>query len=149
MTVCEDPGDVKMKIDKSKNGGVMVVVPHGSLDINTRKLFQDELLGLVDCGETAILVDLSAVEFITSTGLSALLSAAKRVEEIGGKFAVCSLNDNIRRVVKVSGFGTIFDTLFADEAIIILRNNENIKRNIKYYTNRANIWKNILFVLFI
>ena len=110
-----------MDIDKSKNQGVMVVSPHGSLDINTRKVFQDELTGLVDSGETAILVDFSAIDFITSTGISALLFAAKRLEEMGGKFAVCSLSDDIKRVMKIASLDTILDSYATvDDALAVI-----------------------------
>ena len=96
-----------MKIDKFKKGDVTVIVPRGSLDIDTRKLFKDVLVGLIDTEATAILVDLSAVDFMTSTGLSALLRPAMRLEEVGGKFAVCSLNENVMRVFEICGFSKI------------------------------------------
>ena len=98
-----------MKIDRNRRGTVVVLAPHGSLDINTRKFFQDKLIELLDVGETAILVDLSHVDFMTSTGLSAVLYAAKRVEDISGKFAVCSINKDIQTVFKISGFDSILD----------------------------------------
>ncbi len=98
-----------MKIDKFTKGDVTVVVPHGSLDIDTRKLFKDVLIGLIDTEATAILVDLSAVDFMTSTGLSVLLWTAMRLEEVDGKFAVCSLNENVMRVFEISGFYKIMN----------------------------------------
>ena len=107
-----------MKIDKFEKGDVTVVVPHGSLDIDTRKLFKDVLIGLIDTGATAILVDLSAVDFITSTGLSALIMPAMRLEKESGKFAVCSLNENITRVFEICGFSTIMNVYpSADSAL--------------------------------
>ncbi len=107
-----------MKIDKFKKGDVTVVVPHGSLDIDTRKLFKDVLMGLIDTEATAILVDLSAVDFMTSTGLSALLWTAMRLEEVDGKFAVCSLNENVMRVFEISGFPKIMNVYpSADSAL--------------------------------
>ncbi|MDP6645579.1 MAG: STAS domain-containing protein [Rhodospirillales bacterium] len=96
-----------MKIDEFKKGDVTVVVPHGSLDIETRKLFVDVLIGLIDCNETAVLVDLSKIEFMTSTGLSAILQAADRMDEEGGKFAVCSLSEPVTKIFKLSGFPSI------------------------------------------
>lgn len=107
-----------MKIDEFEKGDVTVVVPHGSLDIDTRKLFKDVLIGLIDTGATAILVDLSAVDFMTSTGLSALIMAAMRLEKESGKFAVCSLNENIMRVFEISGFSKIMNVYpSADSAL--------------------------------
>ena len=111
-----------MKIEQSKKGDIMVVTPHGPLDIDSRKLFQDELLGLIDCGEIAILIDFSAVDFVTSTGLSAMLRVAMRLQETFGKFAVCSLNDNVTRVFNVAYFAEIFDAYpSVDEALAAMR----------------------------
>ncbi len=111
-----------MKIDQSKQGNAMVVTPHGSLDIDTRKLFQDVLMGLVECGEIVILIDLSAVDFVTSTGLSAMLRVAQALEEAYGKFAVCSLNDNVMRVFNLSYFSEIFDVYPSlDEALATMK----------------------------
>ena len=78
-----------MKIDRNKRGDVVVVAPHGSLDIDTRKIFQDMLIGLLNTGETAILVDLSHVDFMTSTGLrrNALCGQASG----GNHWKVCRL----------------------------------------------------------
>ena len=111
-----------MQIDKNKRGTVVVVAPHGSLDIDTRKTFEEMLIGLLDTGETAILVDLSHVDFMTSTGLSAMLYAAKRVEDITGKFAVCSVNKGIQSVLEISGFDSIIAIYAnADEALAKLQ----------------------------
>ena len=111
-----------MQIDKNQRGTVMIVAPHGSLDINTRKIFQEMLIGLLDTGKTAILVDLSHVDYMTSTGLSAMLFAAKRVENIAGKFAVCSINKAIHSVFKISGFDSIIDIYpNVDEALVKLQ----------------------------
>ena len=98
-----------MKIENFKKGDVTVVVPHGSLDIDTHKMFKDELIGFIDCGATAILVDLSAVDFVTSTGLSALLSTKMRMEEVSGKFAICSLIENVERVSELVGLPKIMN----------------------------------------
>lgn len=93
-----------MKMDKFKKGDITVVVPREPLDIDTRKMFKDALIGLIDNGAKAIVVDLSAVDFVTSTGLSALLSTAMRMEEVSGKFAICSLSQNTLRTFELAGF---------------------------------------------
>ena len=87
----------------------MVVAPSGQLDMESRQLFKDELMGVIDTGVTAIVVDMSDIGYVTSTGLSALLSVAKRLADENGKFALCSLSDDVNSVFEVSGFSTIFD----------------------------------------
>ncbi len=112
-----------MKIDKTRKGDVMVVTPDGwSIEVDTRKLLMDELVGLADAGEIKVLVDLSALDYMTSGGLSALLFAARRMVEVDGKFALCSLNDNVKRVFEISSFDTILDIYpSVDEALAGLR----------------------------
>ncbi len=96
-------------IDRSTVGDVTIVAPKGTIDIDTSRIFKEELQGLIDTGRTVILVDFSAVNFMTSTGLGVLVAFAKRVEEVDGKFALCSLNDDIQSVFDTVGFSPYFD----------------------------------------
>ena len=108
-----------MKTDKYKKGDIMVVVPHGwPREGNPSQLLRDELVGLIDKGETTILLDLSAFDYMTSGGLGALLFAARRITDVKGRFALCCLNDNLMRVFDISSFAKIIDiTPNVDEAL--------------------------------
>ena len=98
-----------MMINKSTVGDVTIVAPKGSINIDTSRILKEELQGLIDTGRTAILVDFSGVDFMTSTGLGVLVAIAKRVEEVDGKFALCSLSDDIRSIFDTVGFTPFFD----------------------------------------
>jgi len=107
-----------MMINKSTVGDVTIVAPEGMIDTDTSRILKEELNGLIDTGRTAVLVDFSGVDFMTSTGLSAMLYAAKRVEEVTGKFAVCSVNKDIHTVFAMTGFDSILDIYpTVDEAL--------------------------------
>ncbi len=108
-----------MQFDKYKKGDIMVVAPHGwPSEGDAHKLLRDELVGLIDQGETAILLDLSALDYMTSGGLSSLLYAARRMADVNGRFALCSLNDLLMRVFDISNFATIIDIYpSVDEAL--------------------------------
>ncbi len=98
-----------MMINKSTVGDVSIVAPKGTIDINSRAVLKEALDGLIDTGRTAILVDLSDVDFMTSTGLGVLLGVAKRVEEVDGQFALCSLSDDIQNIFETVGFTQFFE----------------------------------------
>ncbi len=98
-----------MMIKKSTVGDVAIVAPEGSIDIDTSRILKEKLNGLIDTGTTVILVDFSAVDFMTSTGLGVLVAFAKRVEEVDGKVALFSLNDDIQSVFDTVGFTAFFD----------------------------------------
>ena len=98
-----------MMINKSTVGDVTIVAPEGTIDLDTSKILKEELHGLIDTGRTAVVVDFSGVDFMTSTGLGVLVAFAKRVEEVDGKIALCALNDDIREIFDTVGFTEFFD----------------------------------------
>jgi anti-sigma B factor antagonist len=100
-----------MKVDETKQNDVLVMALDGRLDAETSPAFQDRLLAAIDGGEHSIVLDFGALSYISSAGLRVLLIAAKRLREKNGKFALCSLNSNIREVFKVSGFDAIIKIL--------------------------------------
>ena len=79
--------------------GVKVVRPVGKLDvfsfIDFKKYFEDlcaEAQGLM------VVVDLSRVDYIASSGWSVLLSRRQAIRRQGGDLSVACLNENLRRV---------------------------------------------------
>jgi anti-sigma B factor antagonist len=53
-------------------------------------------------------VDFSEAEYISSAGLRALLSIAKRAKSAGGMVTLCGARDNVKNVFQVSGFDSLF-----------------------------------------
>ena len=99
----------RMDVTEIKSGGTVVITPTGRLDAASAHAFQERLLSGIDGGETSVLLDLVRLDYISSVGLRALLTAAKRVQARDGRFAVCALTDNVREVFQVSGFDTIIE----------------------------------------
>ena len=104
-----------MTVENSKMGQVLVLSPAGRLDAETSPGLQDQIMRHIDGGDTAILLDLTSLTYVSSAGLRAILVAAKKLQEIGGKFALCGMNEQIAEVFKVSGFDAILD-IHTDQA---------------------------------
>ncbi len=79
----------------------------------------DELKATLDPamqGNQLVVVDLSECDFIDSTGIAILVTAQKQLAEQGGRLALCSPADQVRRVLDLSGLtnhGLVFDSLDA------------------------------------
>ena len=58
---------------------------------------------LIDQGERHLLLDFSGVEYINSSGLRALLTAAKNLNDLSGKMVLTDVNELIHQVLHVSG----------------------------------------------
>ena len=61
-----------------------------------------------EAGQRAI-VDLSALDYISSAGLRVVLMAAKRAKQTQGRLMLCSLPPPVREVFEISGFLKIID----------------------------------------
>jgi anti-sigma B factor antagonist len=67
--------------DVSRVRGATVVRPEGaSLDLEAAARFRDRLHELIEAGHRNLVIDLSEVSFIDSSGLGALVSALKRLK---------------------------------------------------------------------
>lgn len=85
--------------------GVRVIAVRGELDLGTAPDLEDPLDAALADGGAPILIDLSQCEFIDSTGLALIVRTWQQLggKDGGGRLAVCSHNDQVRRVLDVSG----------------------------------------------
>lgn len=98
-------------IDCTKMNGIGVVQVHEALSAATVDLFRNELTDWQD-REPAVrdfVVDLSAVDFMDSAGLGALISALKRITEEGGDMKIAGLQKKPRMVFEITRAHKVFE----------------------------------------
>ena len=76
---------------------------------------QEALDGIPVDGGRKLLIDFTALDYISSAGLRVLLATAKRLSGAKGALRLFGLNETVREVFDISGFSTIF-AVFATEA---------------------------------
>ena len=96
-----------MNILSNKVGRVLILAPNGRLDTGTSPAAEQLIGQAIADGETRILVDFAGTQYISSAGLRVLLKTAKQLKQLGGAFALCNANEQIREVLEVSGFAAI------------------------------------------
>jgi anti-anti-sigma factor len=97
-----------MNIEESRREGNVVIAPSGRIDSTTSPAFDRLLSSVIDRGDIHIVIDLAHLDYISSTGLSAFLTAAKKIRASGGRIALAGLNSRIRLVFEMSGFLRLF-----------------------------------------
>ena len=108
-------GGRAMHITTRTHGEVTVVALAGNLDSNTSPQAQQALEGILEGGGRKLVVDFTALDYISSAGLRVLLGAAKRLSAAGGALRLFGLNETVREVFDISGFSTIL-AVFPTEA---------------------------------
>ncbi|HVW54570.1 MAG TPA: STAS domain-containing protein [Rhizobiaceae bacterium] len=107
-----------MEISESRRGTILVVSPSGRMDSTTSPQFDRFMSAVIDRGDVNIVIDLSALEYISSTGLSVFLSSAKKIRRGDGRLALSGLNSRIRLAFEMSGFLRLFSVYPSVEAAI-------------------------------
>ncbi|HWF15116.1 MAG TPA: STAS domain-containing protein [Acidimicrobiales bacterium] len=83
----------------------------GELDVSTAGQFYEELATLNREGAIHVAFDLTALEFIDSTGLSVLIAEHKRTASAGGELIILTPHRQARRVFEVSGLMDVLHVL--------------------------------------
>ncbi len=94
-----------MKITENKNGQQLNVSLEGRLDTTSAPELEKALSGSLD-GVAELVIDMSALDFLSSAGLRVLLGAQKRMNKQGG-MKVTHVNETIMEIFEVTGFADI------------------------------------------
>lgn len=114
-----DDSSSDFSIDQQAVGqGRVVVRVRGSVDLFAAPELKRRLIDAVNRGAQEIILDLSATEFLDSTGLGALLTAYKRLNGRGGRLVVVPGSPSIARVFEITGLDSIFEFADSREAAI-------------------------------
>ena len=81
----------------------------GEIHVSSAPEFSGALSAAIESGRIHLVLDLSGVMFIDSTGLSVLLNALRRVTRAGGKMAVVCSNPTVLRLFEITRLDTTFD----------------------------------------
>lgn len=107
--------------DFARARGVGVVLPvDGDVDVATAPLLRQRLDSLLDNGPSEVVVDLSAVGFLDSSGLGALVWGLKKAKARGGWVRLVVVEPRVRRMFELTGLDRsfqIFDTVFLAQAV--------------------------------
>lgn len=88
--------------------GTLLAV-EGQVDMHTSPDLRGKLRSTLEAKSTPIVVDLSKVTFIDSSGLATLIEALQAVGRYGGRLRLFGLSPAVRNLFKLSNLISIFD----------------------------------------
>ncbi len=109
-----DAGELKLKI--VADGGEATVHLVGELDLSSAGNLRRALCGLYHDGASSLVLDLSELAFVDSTGLSEFVIALKHCRERGGDVVLRSPTPVAARVLNISGLDQVFTIAFESGA---------------------------------
>lgn len=92
-----------MKITEKRSGERLTLELFGRLDTETSPELEKRLDAGLD-GAKELILDCKYLEYVSSSGLRAILRAAKLMSGAGGKLRIENTNELVAQVLQVAGF---------------------------------------------
>lgn len=100
-----------MTLTPHRYADMLVLTPEGRLDHESCDAFRAGLQPHLDAAlvaRRAIVLDLSALEYVSSAGLRCFMLAAKQADAQGGKIVVASPRPVVAEIFQISRFNLLF-----------------------------------------
>jgi len=105
-----------LKIKQKAAGDVMVLHLSGKImGGEDQDLFTTEIKSLVNEGYVDILLSMSKVSWINSTGLGVLVAGFHTLKKNGGQMKICDVSDRIDNILNVTQLKLVFETYETEE----------------------------------
>ena len=100
-----------MNVTSRRFANAVVVLAAGRLDQDTCEAFRGDLLKYVEeaaHGGGAIVLDLSALEYVSSAGLRCFMLASRQAKAQHGRIFVAALQPMVAEIFQISHFNLVF-----------------------------------------
>ena len=98
-----------MNVSREDHDQAAVFVVDGQVDMHTSPELRQQLRGALNNKASPVIVDLTAVSFIDSSGLATLIEALHGVGKYGGKLRLVGLSPPVMNLFRLSNLTSIFD----------------------------------------
>ena len=108
-----------MKLQDRIENGVVILEPSGKIMGGPdASLLKDKLLAYIEKDQKKIVIDLSRVDWMNSTGLGILISGYSTLRNHEGQLKLANVTDKIHSLLVITKLVTVFDSYDSLEAAI-------------------------------
>lgn len=105
-----------MNLQEKSIGNVLVVTPQENrIDALVATDFKGRLVDLINQGHGKIVLNMNHVDFMDSSGLTAIISTFKTVSSTGGELVVCSLGSGLVSLFKLTKLDKVFQVFPSED----------------------------------
>ena len=99
---------VELRTKVKEAGGYPVIELKGEIDLSTSPVFKEKVYEIIESGKKDIVIDLSGLEFMDSTGLGVLVAALKKTSMEGGSIRLVCNKKSIIKIFTITGLDKVF-----------------------------------------
>ena len=98
-----------MSLNIEDKGTVKVVSLVGKLDVNLSVSIEAELEQLVESGSHYLILELSGIEYLSSSGIRVFISIMRKIKDKNGRLVLACVPDIIKKILKTVELEDIFE----------------------------------------
>ncbi|MCZ6836437.1 MAG: STAS domain-containing protein [Planctomycetota bacterium] len=98
-----------MEIQEQRHGAVTVLKPQGALIHEDTEQFRDKVESARGKSFGRIVVDISSVPYVDSSGLEALVEITEQFSHSGNALKLCGVNETVREVLDLTDLTSLFE----------------------------------------
>ena len=100
-----------MKLSDRVDNGVAILEPAGKImGGSDATLLHERLHEHIDKGVKKVVIDLSGVDWVNSTGLGILISGLTTIKSNGGQLKLANVTEKIQSLLTITKLVTVFDS---------------------------------------
>ena len=96
------------KIDMTLPDSPNILALEGEIDLHVSPRIAASLKEMIEKNPTRLVVDLSRVTYIDSSGLAVLIEAMQNLEQHQGKFLLAGLQEHVRSIFETARLDQVF-----------------------------------------
>jgi len=97
-----------MEVRTEQSGQVSVVAVNGDVDLSSSRSLQAELREVISGGPNRLIVDLSGVPYMDSSGVATLVEAMQLSRKKGTQLVLCSMSEKVQSIFEIARLDKVF-----------------------------------------
>ena len=100
-----------MKLSDREQDGVMILEPRGKIMGGPdATMLHDKLYEFIQQGKTRVVIDLSRIEWMNSTGLGILIQGYTTLRNSDGQLKLAEVTEKIQSLLTITKLAAVFDS---------------------------------------
>lgn len=98
-----------MEIKVKKESDVSILEIEGEIDVYYSSKLEEKVKNLIAQGERKVIIDMTEVSYMDSSGLGVLVGSLKNLKKSKGDMKIAGANKEIMNVFEITRLNTFFD----------------------------------------
>ncbi|MGD8538236.1 MAG: STAS domain-containing protein [Candidatus Aminicenantes bacterium] len=107
-----------MKLDVIRKDGILIITPKVKrIDASIATDLKSKLIDFLENGDKVIVINLSEVDFIDSSGLGAMVLILRKIGT-DGRIKLCKLKESVRSIFELTRLDKVFEIHKSEEGAL-------------------------------